>query len=275
MKLEIGCQGWNYADWTTKAGGEYIFYPRGTRAGEMLEIYAKSFSSVEVDSTFYAIPASATLENWREKTPENFTFALKLPQEITHNQQLKESSFPMAEEFCERIEILREKLGTVLIQLPPQFEATGENEIALKNFVARLPKTQKFAVEFRSRDWLTRKTLDVLGEKNIALCLVEGNWIPRNLMFEAAQTPMANFAYIRFMGERDLQSFDIVRRPQETNLAMWHELIIELSEKVDENFVCFSNFYEGHAPASANKLKRLCGQEVIESKEFETQFSLF
>ena len=56
-KIEIGCQGWNYEDWTTKADGETVFYPRGTKSGEMFEIYAKMFDTIEVDSTFYAIPA--------------------------------------------------------------------------------------------------------------------------------------------------------------------------------------------------------------------------
>ena len=63
-KIVIGCQGWNYTDWVTKPGGETIFYPRGTKTGEMLEVYAKAFETIEVDSTFYAIPAAATLENW-------------------------------------------------------------------------------------------------------------------------------------------------------------------------------------------------------------------
>src|SRR3712207_225314 len=83
-KIQVGCQGWNYADWTTKAGGETIFYPRGTKSGEMLEIYARAFETIEVDSTFYAIPPSSTVESWYKKTPENFTFSLKMPQEITH-----------------------------------------------------------------------------------------------------------------------------------------------------------------------------------------------
>ncbi len=71
--VRIGCQGWNYNDWTTKAGGETVFYPRGTRSGAMLEIYSQIFETVEVDSTFYAIPPGSSVENWYKKTPENFT----------------------------------------------------------------------------------------------------------------------------------------------------------------------------------------------------------
>jgi uncharacterized protein YecE (DUF72 family) len=100
-KISIGCQGWNYADWTTKAGGETIFYPRGTKPNEMLALYAEIFDTVEVDSTFYAIPTSATIENWYRKTPdENFTFSLKMPQEITHEHLLRDSSFPIVTNFA-------------------------------------------------------------------------------------------------------------------------------------------------------------------------------
>ncbi len=61
-KIQIGCQGWNYDDWTTKAGDETVFYPRGTRSNEMLGFYAEIFDTIEVDSTFYAIPAMSAVE---------------------------------------------------------------------------------------------------------------------------------------------------------------------------------------------------------------------
>ena len=217
-KIEIGCQGWNYEDWTTKADGETVFYPRGTKSGEMLEIYAKMFDTIEVDSTFYAIPPSANIENWYKKTPENFTFSLKMPQEITHNLALRKPSYVILEEFCERITLLKEKLAVVLIQLPPQFEANKENAQNLREFLQNLPKEIRFAVEFRARQWLIDWTFEELEKNKVALCLVEGSWIPREMMFQAVGKPTADFSYIRFMGERDLQKFDKIYRPQDANL---------------------------------------------------------
>jgi len=114
-KIYAGCQGWNYDDWTTKADGGTVFYPRGTRSAQMLETYAKVFDTIEVDSTFYAIPASSAVENWYRKTPENFTFSLKLPQEITHEHHLQSTAFQVLDEFCERILLLKEKLAVVLV----------------------------------------------------------------------------------------------------------------------------------------------------------------
>ncbi len=273
LQIHVGCQGWNYDDWTTKADGATVFYPRGTRSNEMLVLYAQIFDTIEVDSTFYAIPASSAVENWYRKTPEHFTFSLKMPQEITHEYGLREPSFPIMEEFCERVLLLKEKLGAVLIQLPPNFEASKENAQALREFLAELPKKIRFAVEFRNREWMIDWTFEELEKNKIALCLVEGSWIPRELMFEAIQKPTANFAYIRFMGERNLTSFNKILRPQDANLQMWTTEIEQLKAK--DIFIYFSNFYEGHAPASVNKLKNIFGQKMVEASSLETQNSLF
>ncbi|CAN5690453.1 DUF72 domain-containing protein [soil metagenome] len=273
LKSKIGCQGWNYDDWITKADGETVFYPRGTKSHEMLEIYSKMFNTVEVDSTFYAIPASSSVENWYQKTPEDFTFSLKLPQEITHEYGLREPSFPLLDEFCERVLLLKEKLGTVLIQLPPNFEAEQENAQAVREFLAELPKEIRFAIEFRAREWLIDWTFEELEKNQVALCLVEGSWIPRELIFEAIGKPTADFSSIRFMGERDLLKFDKIYRPQDANLQMWKEEIEKIKAK--DVFVYFSNYYEGHAPASVNKLKELFGQKTVEASNLENQDSLF
>jgi uncharacterized protein YecE (DUF72 family) len=272
-KIVIGCQGWNYDDWTTKAGGETIFFPRGTKSNEMLALYAEIFETIEVDSTFYAIPPASTIENWYKKTPGNFTFSLKMPQEITHEHALRESSFEILDEFCERISDLKEKLGIVLIQLAPQFEASKENAQNLRKFLERLPKEIRFAVEFRERNWLIDWTFEELEKNKVALAFVEGNWIPRELTLKAIEKLKTDFAYIRFMGERDLTAFDKIYRHQDANLQMWKAEIEKIKSR--EIFVYFSNFYEGHAPASVNKLKKLFKQKITKASVLENQGSLF
>lgn len=272
-QISLGCQGWNYDDWTTKAGGESIFYPRGTKANEMLKLYAEIYDSIEVDSTFYAIPPASSIEGWYKKTPENFTFSLKLPQEITHTHALRETAFVMTDEFCERIRELKEKLGVVLIQLPPQFEANKPNAQALREFLAWLPNDIRFAVEFRERSWMIDWTFEELEKNKVALCLTEGSWIPREMFFEAIPKLKNKFAYVRFMGERDLTAFDKIYRHEDTKLEIWKSEIENLAAK--EVFIYFSNFFEGHAPASVNKLKKLFGQKVIDVKDLENQGSLF
>src|ERR1044072_5353797 len=89
-RVHVGCQGWNYDDWVTPAlGRRAVFYPRGTRADRMLDVYARAFDTVEVDSTFYAIPTDSAVDGWRRRAPLDFTFALKLPREITHDHGLQ------------------------------------------------------------------------------------------------------------------------------------------------------------------------------------------
>jgi uncharacterized protein YecE (DUF72 family) len=275
-RVLVGCQGWNYNDWVTgPGGGAGIFYPTATRAAGMLEVYAQAFETVEVDSTFYAIPPTSTFESWTKRTPDDFTFSLKLPQEITHERALGSGSIALLEEFCERARVLKEKLASVLIQMPPQFELTVENGRALRDFLPRLPRDIRFSIEFRSSDWLKQTVLDFLSEHNVALALVEGQWIAQEDVWHLAEATTADFAYIRWMGARNLTRFDIVQRAQDENLQAWSRMIARLRERVKQVYAYFSNFYEGHAPASANKLKRLLGQQIIEAADLEDQPSLF
>jgi len=162
-RVRVGCQGWNYEDWVTPAARpKPVFYPRGTRADRMLETYARAFETVEVDSTFYAVPAASTVDGWKRRTPDAFTFSLKLPREITHEQALKgETAERVLSEFCERARRLGEKFAAVLVQLPPQFEATPENARALASFLPLLPQDLRFAFEFRDPFWFDEDLLEI------------------------------------------------------------------------------------------------------------------
>ncbi|HET6700922.1 MAG TPA: DUF72 domain-containing protein, partial [Gemmatimonadaceae bacterium] len=128
--VRIGTQGWNYDAWVGP------FYPEGSRAADFLALYARAFNTVEVDSTFYAIPAEKIVLGWAERTPDDFVFALKLPQEITHERRLRDSKDLLAQ-FFDRARLLGPKLGAVLVQLGPDF---GPSELpALAAFLPMLP----------------------------------------------------------------------------------------------------------------------------------------
>src|SRR5207253_2593957 len=137
--VRVGCQGWNYDDWITGAAAPApVFYPKGTRAADMLTVYARVFDTVEVDSTFYAVPSAQTLDAWTKRTPRLFTFSLKLPQVITHEWALKPGSLEELSLYCDRAQLLGEKLAVTLIQLPPHFTLTPENAVALRDFLETL-----------------------------------------------------------------------------------------------------------------------------------------
>src|SRR5215207_10138798 len=279
-RVQVGCQGWNYDDWVTPPGAARpVFYPRGTRAEHMLDAYARAFDTVEVDSTFYAAPSDSTYDTWARRTPEGFTFALKLPRFITHEESLRGARAASAlAEFCRGARRLGGKLAAVLVQLPPQFEATRENLRALSEFLPLLPADIRFAVEFRDPFWFEEELLVPLSLRpNVSLALVEGPWATRERVWRAAAPLLdtSDFVYVRWMGERDLTRFDEVVRERDLNLSKWAAAVERLSVRGSEVFAYFSNFYEGHAPASANKLKRLLGQHAADPEEFENQGSLF
>ncbi|MGH9942754.1 MAG: DUF72 domain-containing protein [Pyrinomonadaceae bacterium] len=276
MNIQIGCQGWNYEDWVTgPASDEKVFYPHGTRANGMLPVYARAFETVEVDSTFYAVPAAATVDQWHKRTPAHFTFALKLPREITHEWALRPGAVDRLAEFCDHARLLQDKLATVLVQLPPQFDATPENLRALQTFLPLLPSDLRFSFEFRHASWLREDVVELLNRHRVSLALVEGQWVPRAAFWRWVKELTADFAYVRWMGARDLTRFDIIQRPQQRNLQLWAEALRRLSERGPRIYAYFSNFYEGHAPLSANSLKRLLGQPVVTATDLEQQPSLF
>lgn len=275
--VQIGCQGWNYDDWITPAAaGGSIFYPRGTRAPEMLEVYARAFQTVEVDSTFYAVPAAAMLDQWAARTPRDFTFALKLPQIITHQLALRGESEATLKEFCTRARRLKEKLAAVLIQLPPQFVASPQNWRALREFLPLLPRDINFHLEFRDPAWFDETVLELLTrQRGVNLALVESQWVACERIWQLAEKMEAGAVYARWMGARDLARFDRLERPQDSNLRAWSEVIKKLAGRGSQVCAYFSNFYEGHAPASASRLKRLLGQTTLDPQTLESQPSLF
>jgi uncharacterized protein YecE (DUF72 family) len=272
-KFHIGCQSWQYDDWVTKPGGDKIFYPRGTKTTEMLTLYSEIFDTIEVDSTAYGTPATTTLEGWAESTPDGFLFSLKTPRAITHEFSLGPLSFGIMDEFVDVVRALGPHLGVILIQLPASFESTTENGKNLRSFIARLPSDLRFAVEFRHPGWFVDWTFDELNERRIALSLVAGKWIEQDVVFNAFAKTVTPFAYLRFMGIRDLPSFDSVYRERKSEIERWARMMNSLA--AEEVFVYVDNYFEGHAPSTANTLKRSLGLPVNEPKLLDPQASLF
>jgi uncharacterized protein YecE (DUF72 family) len=271
--VRIGCQSWGYEDWISPAGGDYVFYPPGTKKSEMLEFYSKVFDTIEVDATLYGIPQTSTFEKWYSETPDGFTFGLKTPREVTHDGRLSPSTMPVMQEFVERSQTLKEKLGVFLIQLPPSFDGSRENGQNLREFLAKLPGGFKYAVEFRNSDWFIDWTFEELEKNGVTLALVEGPWLPRELMFRSVPKLSADFAYIRIMGERDLDKFDRIYRHRDGILDEWSHAVIDLL--ANEIFIYVDNHFEGFAPETAKKLQRLLGLPQSNAREHEQQRSLF
>jgi uncharacterized protein YecE (DUF72 family) len=262
----IGTQGWNYDAWIGP------FYPRGARQDDMLGMYAKLFGSVEVDATFYAPPTEATIRGWVARTPDDFTFALKLPRSITHENRLHDTDRELRV-FCDRARGLGKKLAAVLIQFPPDFSPRETDLLA--RFLPNLPTDIRFAIEFRDRRWMTEDMLTLLGAHDVALALVDGEWIPREMFFDIADQPTASFSYVRWMGPRSITDHSRVQLERDEELEEWAGIVSTVGRRVETVLAYFSNFYQGHAPASANHLKRLLGQSEADPDSLVKQPSLF
>ena len=265
--LRIGTQGWSYPDWVGP------FYPAGSSSSRFLGLYAKAFSAVEIDSTFYAIPPASNFLGWHERTPDDFRFALKLPGELTHERRLQ-GGLDVLRTFCMRAELLEEKLGPILIQLPPDF--TPAERLALEAFVEKLPEGLRFAVEFRDMGWLERDVWEYLRSVGVALALSDGPWLQRERVLDFATRPTADFSYFRWQGANPHQrDHTIVREDRGADIAGWAELLRELEGQVREIYGFFNNHYEGHSPRSARRLLRRLGQPVVEPEELDPQLPLF
>lgn len=280
-RVRLGTQGWNYDAW---AGA---FYPMGTRAVDFLAVYARAFDAVEVDATFYAVPAEKTVHGWAARTPPGFRFALKLPQELTHERRLRGGDDVLAT-FLDRARLLGPKLGPVLVQLGPDF---GPAELpTLARFLPKLPADVRFAVEFRDRAWLAdgalaMSILALLADHGVTPALSDGRWIPRRWVLRLAQrmaergagqgAGRAGVAYVRWMGaNRDLVDYSRIQIDRTHELDAWADVLRALAAATEGVYGFVNNHFAGHSPQSVRDLQRRLGQPTVQPDELGEQLTL-
>ena len=189
--LLIGTSGWQYRDWRPpKTGAEdrpYL-YPAGLPQSRWLEHYASRFTVVEINNAFYRLPERETFRRWRETTPDDFGYAVKMSRFLTHVRRLKDPAEPVAR-FMERAEALGDKLGPVLLQLPPTLRA---DLAALDETLTAFPKAVRVAVEPRHETWFTDEARDLLTRHGAALCWADRAGHPVTPLWRTA-----DFGYLR------------------------------------------------------------------------------
>ena len=142
--FHVGCAMWAHKPWIGS------FFDPGTRHDRLLEAYSAEFSTVEGNTTFYAVPDTRTVARWDEQAPAGFRFVFKLPRRITHELRLRDASDEL-NAFIDRLSPIHDRLGPVFVQLPPSFRA-GDLPI-LRGFLDTLPRGFEWAVEMRHRDF--------------------------------------------------------------------------------------------------------------------------
>lgn len=177
----IGTSGFSYPEWKGS------FYPKELPSKQYLPFYAERFRTTEINNSFYRIPTEKNLEDWYKAVPADFSFTLKLNQKITHQKRLKEAAEEM-DRFLTVAASLKEKLGTILVQLPPYFKA---NVPVLSDFLDAYAGKARLAFEFRHDTWLVDEVYALLREHHCALGVVESE------DRAAVKMVTADFVYMR------------------------------------------------------------------------------
>lgn len=174
---------------------QYLFPPPFENASR-LEYYASLFNSIEINSSFYKIPQSATVSKWAASVPENFKFTFKLWKEITHSKGLNFNDADVAA-FLNAITAVQDKKGCLLIQFPPSLGK--ENIVQLDQLLSCIRQVESIhwnlAIEFRNKSWYNANTYKLLNSFKAALVIHDK---------PESATPLINhesdFIYIRFHG---------------------------------------------------------------------------
>jgi uncharacterized protein YecE (DUF72 family) len=240
--LRIGCSGFLYDDWKGN------FYPNDLSRKRWLSYYAKNFSTVELNVTFYRLPERETFAKWHLSTPEDFIFSLKGSRFITHVKKLKDCEEPI-DVFVSRASVLKEKLGVVLWQLPPTFNLDLER---FRDFLAALrPYKLRNTFEFRNKTWINKKIFSLLEKEKATLCMAD------HPDFLADLPALSDFIYMRRHG-RDgnyAASYSTESLKKDAKFIKSH-----LRQKKDI-FVYFNNDASGYAPKNAAELITLVGKK--------------
>ena len=242
-RIYIGTSGWVYKGW---AGA---FYPEGLRPAEQFSYYANQFSSVEINATFYRLPTENMVENWREKAPDNFIFAVKGSRFITQMKKLNVTKDSISI-FFKRIKPLREHLGPILWQLPPTLHRDVPR---LERFLDRVPTNFRHAVEFRHPSWIDDEVFDVLRAHNAAHVSVSSMRMPMDF------TVTTDFIYIRFHGLQGGAAHDYTRE----ELDPWAEHCQAALRQNKTVYAYFNNDWNCRAPENAKTLSEMTQAELV------------
>lgn len=244
----LGTAGWSYLpDWSGS------FYPLGTGSFDALERYFEAFRFVEVDSTFYAAPAPATIERWASLVPVDGRMSFKAPRELVQDTALRPPDVPFAN-FCAALhERLGERLARVVVQMPPAFVRTPTNDASLRAFCDRWSGEFPLAIELRHASWRRLAVLELLRAHNVSMVGHDLRDVPG--LDRASFDTSTEAAYMRLIGQHDGITKDRIQRAQDAGRAWWVERIGELvAAQVRHIYVVVNNHYEGHAPATLRTL---------------------
>jgi len=230
----VGTSGWSYTSWRPK------FYPEGTKSAAFLSYYATRFATMEINYTFNHLPTEKNVAQWTAATPEDFIFALKASQQITHRKQLREpaETLPI---FFERARPLGKRLGPILFQTPPWVKRDDDR---LAMFLAALPRDVRCVLEVRDPSWYVPEVYELLRTANVALVHAEGEKAPSPVETLGAT---AQFAYARL---RDRNGY-----PDDA-VDAWAQRLRAILDSGKDMYAYFRHDEDGSNALSAERLRQ-------------------
>jgi uncharacterized protein YecE (DUF72 family) len=238
--IHIGTSGWHYTHWKGP------FYPEDLSDEAMLESYSHRLKTVEINNSFYRMPEKRTLAQWRDSVPGGFLFAVKASRYITHMKKLHDAREPLSR-FLAGVDILGDKLGPVLFQLPPRWHVDTQR---LKSFLDLLPSRYRFAFEFRDPSWFDPGVYDALSDRGAAFCIydLDGALSPKEVT--------SDMVYIRLHGPDGPYRGEYGTRV----LSEWAGAFAGWVRQGKEIYCYFDNDEAGFAPNDALRLVHMIGE---------------
>jgi uncharacterized protein YecE (DUF72 family) len=238
----IGTSGWQYKHW------KGTFYPVELKSRDWFNNYQQTFSTVEINNSFYKLPSPELFKRWKAEADDDFIFSVKANRFITHMKKLKDPEEPL-DRLLRSALALGRKLGPILFQLPPRW---GLNLERFEIFLQHLPRKKRFVFEFRHPSWYSDGVYAAMQKSNVAFCIYD---------LAGHQSPMvvtADFVYIRLHGpgEKYQGSYSI------SALREWNKKIRAWASGGKDVYIYFDNDQEGYAALNAKNLERLYNEAI-------------
>ena len=228
----VGVSGFSYPKW------KGTFYPKTLKPEEFLADYSAKLGSVEINSSFYGAPKETMVKGWAEKTAEEFKFAFKAPQLVTHITKLGKGSYEPANRFSKTLDLLGPRRGPVLFGLPPFLK---EDPKLLEDFLSNTSDIPDRVFEFRHESWLKDSTYRLLDANEAGLCIAETEDMAP--VFEVTGA----FAYFRLRKDKyDSKAVD-----------QWAKKIKDATRGLEETFVYMRHDETGENAVLAQGLAKL------------------
>lgn len=219
MKILAGTSGYAFKEWKGN------FYPTELKDDGFLGYYATKFPTVEINNTFYRLPKENVLMEWAAQVPQNFTFALKASQRITHHARLKEEAADTVDFLLRNTAKLGDRLGPILFQLPPNLKKDVNR---FRGFLGLLPSDRRYVFEFRHDSWFDDEVYDAMRERDIALCIAEQD------DFKCPVVCTATWGYLR-LHKLEYQATELTDWAKCVTSRQWNDAYVFFKHDETEN----------------------------------------